>query len=79
MHLNSWIVNFISKDSGSFGGISLPQGGVILLDHRQFIVDYITLLTKGPGFQILNLTEEDYLNVIRLSLGPKSVLMDENG
>lgn len=48
---------------------------MVLLDDRQFIEDYLTLFTKGPGFRILGLKEEDYLQVIQLSLGPKSVFL----
>jgi len=67
-------VELLSRITGTPGGILLPGGGVILLDDRQFINDYLTLLTKGPGFQILGLKEEEYINYTRLALGPKTIL-----
>jgi len=68
-------VELLSQISGTTLGIPIPGGGVILLDDRQFINDYLTLLTKGPGFRILGLPEEEYLKLVQLSLGPKSVFL----
>jgi len=69
-------VELLSQISGTAAGIPLSSGGgVVLLDDRQFIEDYLTLLTKGPGFQILGEREEDYLKIVQLSLGPKSVFL----
>nr|QQM16244.1 putative replicase [Kensystermes virus] len=69
-------VELLSQVTGVDHGFSLSHGrGVILLNDRQFINDYLTLLNKGPGFRLLGLREEDYLNLVRLSLGPKSVFL----
>lgn len=69
-------VELLSRVTGVDHGFRLSHGtGVILLNDRQFISDYLTLLTKGPGFRILGLREEEYLNLVQLSLGPKSVFL----
>nr|DAZ90608.1 TPA_inf: RNA-dependent RNA polymerase [Hanseniella sp. mitovirus] len=70
-------VSLLSQVSGVRSGLPLSGGGgVILVDDREFISDYLQLINKGPGIRFLNLKEEEILNFIRLSLGPKAVYLD---
>nr|QQM16242.1 putative replicase [Wunsystermes virus] len=75
--VKSSAIELLSSISGQHQGVLLPDGGgvVTLENDRQFISDYLTLLTKGPGFRVLGLSERDYLNLVQLSLGPKSVFL----
>lgn len=54
----------------------LPAGtGVILRDDREYLEDVKALLNKGPRLSVLGFTEEIILEIIRLSMGPKDVLL----